>query len=105
MQSNNKPSPLFWNSHVEHWQASGLTQAAYCQQNELVAHQFSYWKRKLISAELTSAEASSNFVRVDLNQIQQPASGLSLQFTDGIRLVGITQANVEISRHLIEALR
>ena len=105
MQSSNKPSPLFWNSHVGHWQASGLTQAAYCQQNELVAHQFGYWKRKLISAELTLAEALSNFVRVEVNQMQQSVSGLSLQFTDGIRLIGITQANVEISRQLIETLR
>ena len=105
MQSLNKSPQLFWNSHVEYWQASGLTQAAYCQQHGLVAHQFSYWKRKLIRTELASPEAQSGFVRVEVNQTGQPESGLSLQFSDGIRLVGISQANIEISRQLIEALR
>jgi hypothetical protein len=34
---------LFWLAHVQAWQQSGLTQAAYCQQQQLITHRMSYW--------------------------------------------------------------
>jgi hypothetical protein len=33
--------PTFWKDHIEAWQASGLTQAAYCRQQRLNAGTFS----------------------------------------------------------------
>ncbi|WP_416183045.1 IS66 family insertion sequence element accessory protein TnpA, partial [Methylicorpusculum sp.] len=38
---------VFWQHHIAQWQASGLSQAGYCRQQALSAHQLSYWKRKL----------------------------------------------------------
>jgi hypothetical protein len=35
-----------WRSHIEHWQQSGLNQAAYCREHGLKPHQFTYWKNR-----------------------------------------------------------
>lgn len=35
-----------WREHVEAWQASGLSQAAYCRRQKLHPITFNYWKQK-----------------------------------------------------------
>jgi len=37
----------YWESHFKNWQASTLSQAQYCRQNELSSKSFTYWKGKL----------------------------------------------------------
>ena len=36
-----------WQSHIESWQASKLTQAAYCKQSDINLATFTYWRTKL----------------------------------------------------------
>lgn len=43
-----------WRQHVETWQASGLTQAAYCQQQGLNPHTFNGWRRRFTATPTTS---------------------------------------------------
>ncbi len=59
MASSDQQTKKFWLEHIEHWQSSGLSQAAYCQHHGLVAHQFSYWKRKLVTVEIPSSNTPS----------------------------------------------
>jgi len=40
----------FWKHHIEGWQNSGLSQIDYCRQKNLIPHRFTYWKKKLSSA-------------------------------------------------------
>ncbi|MEW6713236.1 MAG: hypothetical protein AB1403_25675 [Candidatus Riflebacteria bacterium] len=35
-----------WQSHLEVWQAGGLTQAEYCREHKLSEKAFNYWVRK-----------------------------------------------------------
>ena len=35
-----------WQTHIEAWPLTGLSQAEYCRQNNLKATRFTYWKRK-----------------------------------------------------------
>ena len=35
-----------WRERLQQWQESGLTQTAWCQQNNLNSHQLPCWKRK-----------------------------------------------------------
>ena len=37
----------FWQAHLDAWALTGLSQAAYCRDNLLKVHQFTYWKKKL----------------------------------------------------------
>ena len=45
----------FWKHHIEQWQRSHLSQAAYCRQHQLNAHRFYYWRRRVqVSLERVS---------------------------------------------------
>jgi hypothetical protein len=39
--------PQFWQAHINAWKASGLSQAQYCQQQEIQFHTFAYWRTRL----------------------------------------------------------
>lgn len=36
-----------WQTHVEAWRASGLSQSAYCREHGLSLASFGYWRRRL----------------------------------------------------------
>ena len=89
----------FWPIHIEQWQTSGQSQAAYCRQHDLCPQKFGYWKRK----STVKPTAPSGFARIRLDEA--PTAGLSLQFNDGTRLEGITQGNIPFIQPLLELLR
>ena len=39
----------YWTKHLADWQASGLSQKAYCAQQDIKAHNLHYWRQKLAS--------------------------------------------------------
>jgi len=51
--------------HLPQWQASQLSQAAYCKRHNLKPHIFSYYKNKL-SESRASTEQASSFIPVKL---------------------------------------
>ena len=36
----------YWRQHLDAWQASGLTQVAYCRKHDLSRFQFHYWRKR-----------------------------------------------------------
>ncbi|MCG8046390.1 MAG: hypothetical protein N0E45_21865 [Candidatus Thiodiazotropha endolucinida] len=38
-----------WQQHLKDWQQSGIRQTPWCRQRGLSPHQFSYWKKKLMT--------------------------------------------------------
>jgi hypothetical protein len=99
---------VFWQHHIAQWQASGLSQAGYCGQQELCAHKFSYWKRKLQTpCKSLAHEPATGFARVqvDTGVVSSSVQGLSLRFNDGTQLNGITGDNVGLVKQLLEVLR
>jgi len=93
----------FWSTHIEHCQASGQSQAAYCRQHDLCPKKFSYWKCKSTVKPIEH----SGFSRIQVGEEPSPKSaiGLSLQFNDGTRLEGITPSNMRCIQPLLELLR
>jgi len=96
----------YWSGHIQQWQLSGSSQAAYCRLHDLRPKKFNYWKRKLISNEIQS-NASHGFSRVQVadNALPVEILGLTLRFNDGTRLEGITQDNMQFVQPLLEVLR
>jgi hypothetical protein len=104
---NRNTGQNFWQQHITQWQGSGLSQANYCRQQALPAHQFSYWKCKLLAGATTAPEPGTGFARV---QVTVPAAttlapGLSLCLRDGTRVTGIGQDNLGLLKQLLEVLR
>jgi len=51
-----------WRHHIQAWQGSGLSQRAYCRENNLKEYRFSKWKNRLVKDN-----AAGRFVRVPLS--------------------------------------
>lgn len=45
-QSPQEQRRKFWQSHIDAWSISGLTQAKYCRKKNLKTTRFTYWKHK-----------------------------------------------------------
>lgn len=88
-----------WQQHIETWQASGLSQAAYCEQHELIYHRFGYWYRKLASGRSKGA----GFARV-VRPSQRRTDGLSVMLPNGIELRGIGADNLPVVGQLLRQL-
>ena len=86
--------------HITQWQASDLTQAAYCKEYGIKPHIFSYYKRKF-SSDSAVAKHSSQLVPVKL--VANDASlGSNLSSSSGSGVLRLTHANgfsLEINSH------
>lgn len=105
--TQNQQAKSFWFDHVEQWQSSELSQAAYCRQHGLCQQKFSYRKRQA-GFRVENADTSTGFARVQVDtRISHPVSGvgLSLRFNDGISIEGITENNLALVQPLLAVLR
>ena len=51
-------------AHIRQWQASGLSQKAFCQSNQIRYHVFHYWYRLYRDAGELKKSAPASFVRL-----------------------------------------
>ena len=91
----------FWHDHVAAWQASNLTQKAYCQAHNLRYGAFGYWVRKLRTPSSDQPGQGSSFVPVTLSPT---ADGLVLALPNGVEIRGIELENLPLVRQLLEVL-
>lgn len=67
----------FWQSHIDQWSKTDLSQIEYCRQNDLIPHRFTYWKTKF----------SRQHLPVEFVQVPDPAPvfpGLKLNIGPGL---------------------
>ena len=87
---SNKPSKhTFWHNHIEQFRASGLSQQAYSDQNNLKVHQLVYWRRKFLESQ--PVKSSGGFVAIPLAGRQ--SEGLCLSLPNGIKVSGFSTIN------------
>ena len=82
-----------WTSHIEQWQKSGLSQAAYCRRHQLKAHRFYYWRRRLSASHdqvsfLPVALSPSQGIQHPTIRIHTP-NGFTIEIEDHHRFVEI----------------
>jgi len=106
------PSPKqqakdFWSEHLEQWQSSGLSQAAYCRKHDLCQQKFSYRKRQSDAFCSAKKDRSTGFARVEVNPLVSSSSGagLSLRFNEATCIEGITADNLMLVQPLLSLLR
>ena len=92
----------FWTEHIQFWQSSHLTQRAYCQEYGLQAHQFGYWKRKLIDSRDSLPEIKGF---VQLNPVEVTTSALTIQLPNQLRIEGVASDNLYLVKQLTELLQ
>lgn len=95
-----------WAEHIQQWQQSRLSGAAYCQQQGLTYHQFVYWKQKLLAPPTANPhprrEPSSALVKV----APLPASGadIKLVLPSGLIIDGLHAGNLHLVARILEQL-
>jgi hypothetical protein len=72
-----------WKQHIEAWQASGLTQAAYCRRHELNPGTFS---ARLRAYRASSAPEAPGLIPIRLEPAVVPSEPLVLRLASGHRL-------------------
>lgn len=88
-----------WQQHIVDWQQSGLSQAAFCQSQQLSYHQFIYWRQKLAPKSGDSAVSTSPQLLPVRYPSERPLStDLILTLPNGLRIQGIHSNNLTLVR-------
>ncbi len=76
MATANPSKQSFWQHHLQSWQTSGISQAAYCNHHQLKIATFGYWRRKLARASWPAEEVrpALTLVPVSRSSLRQPPS-------------------------------
>jgi hypothetical protein len=87
--------------HIAQWQASDLSQAAYCKEHGVKRHIFSYYKKKFCSAS-QAANPTGQLIPVKLVADDDATLGSNVSSSFGSNSIKLTHANgfsLEINSH------
>ena len=102
-KEKNKDLSKFWQSHINQWSESGMSQLEYCRQHDLIPHRFTYWKRKFKKQHLPV-----EFVQVTPESMNINLSGLKLNIGPGFQIEipdGFSRATLEQVLATLKVLR
>ena len=91
----------YWKQHIEAWKLSGLSQIAFCNENDLPYHRFVYWRGKF-GGSTRQKTPRSGFTSV--NYRPESETGLSLSLPNGLVVRGICVDNLPVVRQLLDCL-
>ncbi|AWB66044.1 hypothetical protein C2869_19670 [Saccharobesus litoralis] len=96
----------FWQTHIEQWQMSGLSQAAYCRQHNLSQNSLSYHKHKIGNPNPPChvSTVTNGFARVQVMESYTTSEPLSVQLNNGLKVCGINHHNLELVKQLAQVL-
>jgi len=77
---------IHWKTHIDAWQNSGLSQAAYCRENQLAFSTFSARLRELRAQATTSPSLPPALLPIHVQPQSSPEAGLVLRHAKGHRL-------------------
>ncbi|MCP3942762.1 MAG: IS66 family insertion sequence element accessory protein TnpB [Desulfobacteraceae bacterium] len=97
-KKTNKKRFQFWENHIAKWSQTGLSQNAYCRDNNLRPNQFTYWKNKFKEQNLPI-----EFVQVTSQPFEKAINGhcpntLRLNIKSGFQIEipdGFSQTTLE----------
>ena len=93
----------FWQQHVDAWQASDLSGAAFCKQHDLNYAQFNYWRRKFQAVDAVAK--SAGFAQVtQLAASASSADGLGVHLPSGISFSGVNAGNLDVVLAMLRQL-
>jgi hypothetical protein len=100
----------FWQEHLQQWQNTAMTQSAYCRHHALCLHKFGYYKKVLspdVNTLVSVPPKPNGFIRVAVpapvpfDEYDDP---LTLHFSNGVHLSGISASNLDAVKQLVLVL-
>jgi hypothetical protein len=94
-----------WHEHINNWQASGLTQKAYCEQANVSYVQFGYWRQRLKERDHAQSVDSplGGFVPVAHSHAQTSATFI-IRLPNGISVENIALEHLTTTCERLYAL-
>ena len=92
-----------WFDRIETWKQSGLTQKAFCEQQQLRLGSFQRWRGKYMRGERPEASSAVSFLTV--NVTAAPASSLALRIDDHLRIEIPAGFDPVTLKQVVQALR
>ena len=92
-----------WFDRIEAWKQSGLTQKAFCEQQQLGLGSFQRWRGIFMRGEKPEASSAMRFVPV--NVTVDKASSLALLIDDHLRIEIPAGFDPVILRQVVQALQ
>lgn len=95
----------YWQQHITEWQASGLSGMAFCQQQSLAYHQFSYWRQKFMSNVSADTPPQAGFTTViPASPEKSNTPGLTISLPGGITIAGVNADNMALLGDVLRQL-
>ena len=92
-----------WLEQIQHWQRSGLTQVAYCEQHHLGLKSFQRWHGKFKQERKPQTSSSTTFLPVNITAAKAPS--LALLFGDDLRIEIPAGFDPATLKQLVQVLR
>ncbi len=92
-----------WFDHIKDWKQSGLTQKAFCEQQQLRLGSFQRWRGIFMRGERPEASSAVSFLPV--NVTAAPASSLALRIDDHLRIEIPAGFDPVTLKQVVQALR
>ncbi len=99
-----QPQDINWKQQVQAWKLSGLSQAQFCKNNNLIYHRFVYWRGKFDSNTqgFSTKQNQGGFAAVSVRP--DADRGLTLSLPNGLIVRGICAENLSVVRQLLDQL-
>ena len=94
----------FWQQHIEAWQASDLSGAAFCKQHDLNYAQFNYWRKKFQIIEAVEKPAGFAQVTQLATSHSRLHDELGVHLPSGISFSGVSASNLDVVLALLRQL-
>ena len=103
-QPQPQPRDVDWKQQIRTWKLSGLSQAQFCKNNNLIYHRFVYWRGKFDDATRASSakQGRGGFATVAVRP--DADRGLTLSLPNGLIVRGICADNLSVVRQLLDQL-
>ena len=92
-----------WFDRIEAWKQSGLTQKAFCEQQQLRLGSFQRWRGIFMREEAPEASSAVSFLPVKVTAA--PASSLALLIDDHLRIEIPAGFDAETLKQVVQALQ
>jgi len=94
----------YWQEIVAECQNSGLSGRAFCKQQELPYHQFTYWRSKLRQAGSDEPEERCGFARVSVADLSRSNAELTITLPSGIAITGLRGDTIDMLGPILRQL-
>lgn len=96
-----KEKRKFWEDHIQAWRESGVSQTAYCRQNDLKMHRWWYWRKRISQ----SSDSEITFVPLNFSSGKIHRAGVNVVTPNGYRIEVDHGFDFSKLRQLIMAVR